>query len=161
MVPMVRGRQDWIMSTQRRETRFTLAMMIIRLETRFFAAPVTLASHATCRSESRLRSQLANSRNRAGDFGNESPFFPPREATESLRSKTHNQQHVCVLLGSPPSGQVTSRRPLRQRSPGCLPIHPPAVCSRFHPTLPWAPAGLCRRTERYDGKRDLHIQHAA
>ena len=33
--------------------------------------------------------------------------------------------------------------------------------ARLHPTLPHDPAGQCRWTERYDGKRDMHVQHAA
>ena len=33
--------------------------------------------------------------------------------------------------------------------------------ARLHPTLPHDPAGQCRWTERYDGKRDMHFQHAA
>ena len=31
----------------------------------------------------------------------------------------------------------------------------------LHPTLPWFPAGKRRWTERYDGKGNLHLLHAA
>jgi hypothetical protein len=161
MVPMGRDRQDWIMNLQRREVRSTLRMKIIRLVARFFPAPATVASRATCRTEPRFRLQLASRKDRAAGRGNKSPGSPARVATVSLQSTSRSQQHVRTLLGSPPSGQVTARRVLRRRSLGCPQIHPPAVCSRLHPTLPWAPAGLGRRTERYDGKRDLHFQHAA
>ena len=154
-------RQDWIMGTQKREVRSTLAMKIIRLGARFLAAPLTLALRAAGCRESRLRSQLVQPKNRAGGLGNESPSFPAREATETLRSKKPNQQHVCVLLGSPPTGAVAVWGSLRQRSLGFPPIQTPAECSRFHPTLPWVPTGLRQRTERYDGKRDLYFQHAA
>jgi hypothetical protein len=37
----------------------------------------------------------------------------------------------------------------------------PSGFARFHPTLSRVPAGIGRWTERYDGKRNLHIQHAA
>jgi len=37
----------------------------------------------------------------------------------------------------------------------------PSVLERLHPCLPHHPAGQCRWTERYDGKRDLHLLHAA
>jgi hypothetical protein len=43
-----------------------------------------------------------------------------------------------------------------------LPLTPsPSVLERLHPSLPPNPAGKCRWTERYDGKRDLYFQHAA
>ena len=37
----------------------------------------------------------------------------------------------------------------------------PSGFARLHPSLPQIPIGKCRRAERYDGKRDLHLQHAA
>ena len=37
----------------------------------------------------------------------------------------------------------------------------PSVLERLHPCLPHHPAGQCRWTERYDGKRDLYLLHAA
>ena len=37
----------------------------------------------------------------------------------------------------------------------------PSGFARPSPTLPQNPAGKCRWTERYDGKRDLYFQHAA
>jgi hypothetical protein len=43
-----------------------------------------------------------------------------------------------------------------------LPLTPaPSVLESLHPSLPKNPAGKCRWTERYDGKRDLHFQYAA
>jgi hypothetical protein len=63
-----------------------------------------------------------------------------------------------IRRGSPPPGDAT--RPVSPRS--SLPLTPsPSVLKRLHPTLPQLPAGKCRWTERYDGKRDLHLQHAA
>jgi len=41
------------------------------------------------------------------------------------------------------------------------PIPFPSGLTRFHWTLPQAPAADQRRAERYDGKRDLYLLHAA
>ena len=40
-----------------------------------------------------------------------------------------------------------------------IPLPSGVLC--FHPSLPQAPAGRRRWAERYDGKRDLYLQHAA
>jgi hypothetical protein len=37
----------------------------------------------------------------------------------------------------------------------------PSVLERLRPSLPHHPAGKCRWTERYDGKRDLYFLNAA
>ena len=37
----------------------------------------------------------------------------------------------------------------------------PSALECLHPCLPHDPAGQCRWTERYDGKRDLHLLNAA
>jgi hypothetical protein len=37
----------------------------------------------------------------------------------------------------------------------------PSGFARLHPSSPQIPTGSRRRAERYDGKRDLHLQHAA
>lgn len=37
----------------------------------------------------------------------------------------------------------------------------PSGFARIHPSSPFDPAGQCRWTERYDGKRNMHFQHAA
>ena len=91
---------------------------------------------------------------------------PELEATNSLLSDHRNQQLVRLVLfvfrfGSPPLRQAAVRRPLRQRPSGYPPIHSFAERARSHPTLPGVPAALSCRTERYDGKRNLHLQHAA
>jgi hypothetical protein len=68
-----------------------------------------------------------------------------------------------IRRGSPPpgagfraaSGTLTTRR-------SSLPFIPsPSGFADFHPALPQFPALNSRWTERYDGKRDLHFQHAA
>jgi len=92
--------------------------------------------------------------------------LPWMTATDSLRSNHLNQQHarpiqLDIRFGSSPLRQPAARRPLRQLPSGVPPIPFPAVSARLHRTLPRVPAALCRWTERYDGKRDLHFQHAA
>jgi hypothetical protein len=47
----------------------------------------------------------------------------------------------------------------RRSSPRFTPI--PSVFECLHPFRPQTPAGECRWSERYDGKRDLYFQHAA
>jgi hypothetical protein len=68
-----------------------------------------------------------------------------------------------IRHGSPPpgvgfpaaSGTLTTRRL-------SLPFIPsPSGFADFHPALPQFPALNRRWTERYDGKRDMHFQHAA
>ncbi len=94
-----------------------------------------------------------------------SPGAPEWLATNSLQS-----DHLTVQLavqdyrrGSPPSGagrHAESGRPAAFRS--SLPHLPaPPVFEPLHLLLPQFPADKCRWTERYDGKRDLHLQHAA
>ena len=91
---------------------------------------------------------------------------PDRVSTNFPRSDRRNQQRVRLLVlfvchGSPPLRQAAARRPLLRRHSGDSSDPSPAVLARFHPTLPWVPAAMSCRTERYDGKRDLHFQHAA
>jgi hypothetical protein len=70
---------------------------------------------------------------------------------------------LVLRHGSPPFGAVLARQPEDQRitvSPSRT--SPSLPASRvFHPTLPWVPAGRRRWAERYDGKGNLYLQHAA
>ena len=165
MVPMDRVRQDWIMSTQRREVRSTLATKIVRLAERLGS---WLARRKDRVESSEIYSPRPSTRNFPALAAGRTapPEISDRVATSPLRSDQHNQQLIRIAprdirLGSPPSGQASSRRFPWRCSPGDRPIHILAVTSRFHRAVPWAPAALRRRTERYDGKRDLHFQHAA
>jgi hypothetical protein len=157
---MDRSRQDWIMSTQRREVHFTLATAICRvvacLGSRLLSRKVRASRRGASFSGSPAQSLAGDAENRTAP-----PAIPARTATNSLRLDDCDQQPARPCLGSPPSNDATERWPRPQRSLTCGPIHFPAVSSRFHRALPWAPAAKCRRTERYDGKRDLHFQHAA
>jgi hypothetical protein len=86
--------------------------------------------------------------------------------TNSLQSDHCIGKHVrlgsrCV---SPPQdgagGHTEATTQATHRS--SLP-HIPTIPARtrLHPTLPQAPAGKRRWAERYDGKRNLYLQHAA
>jgi hypothetical protein len=94
----------------------------------------------------------------------EAAWFPPvRLATHSLQSDHLFAQlapfvEQDIRRGSPPTWMAT---PLAG-SRSSLPLTPiPSALKSVHPSLPKHPAGKCRWTERYDGKRDLYFQHAA
>jgi len=90
------------------------------------------------------------------------------EATNSLQSDFCTSRYVQVVRPKISRGafpfwaadrtnfvQIANRR-------SSLPLIPhPPVLARLHPALPQFPAAKGSRTERYDGKRDLHFQHAA
>ena len=91
-----------------------------------------------------------------------------RLATNSLQlghrtSKLVRQDFRRTPPSPPPTWaarNATTGTPATRRS--SLPLTPsPSVLERLHPSLPIIPAGKCRWTERYDGKRDLYFQHAA
>jgi hypothetical protein len=93
---------------------------------------------------------------------------PHWEATNSLQSDSCISMYVQVVApeirrGSPPiwgAGRTVSNPTASRRS--SLPLVPlPPVLESLHPALPQFPAAKSSRTERYDGKRDLHFQHAA
>jgi len=98
--------------------------------------------------------------------GTAPPALPARLATNSLPLDDrwfHSVQLVRFLRGSPPfwvgSRLVAAVPALAGFS---LPPIPLASClALLHPALPQFPAAKRRRAERYDGKRDLHLQHAA
>ena len=77
---------------------------------------------------------------------------PARVATNSLQKE--NQFVRLVRLEYPPQGSAAYRSSLSPIS-----ILPGSALVR--PTVPQAPVAIRRWAERYDGKRDLHIKHAA
>ena len=90
-------------------------------------------------------------------------FSTARLATNSLQSDRLFAQLASfvsqdIRRGSPPTG--TANRQAGFRSSHRLTPIPSALAS-VHPPLTNHPAGKCRWTERYDGKRDLYFQHAA
>ena len=84
-------------------------------------------------------------------------------ATKSLQSDRLFAQLASfveqdIRRGSPPIGTANPLADFRSSFP-LAPI--PSVLATTHPSLPNHPAGKCRWTERYDGKRDLYFQYAA
>ena len=92
-------------------------------------------------------------------------------ATNSLQSDHHMVSLVGLVVHDfrrsfrcLPSQRVG--RSDRSGTPATHTVSPPFTptpsgFAYLHLTLPRVPAGLSRWTERYDGKRDLHLQHAA
>jgi hypothetical protein len=87
-------------------------------------------------------------------------------ATNSLQSdhrfvrRVHSARLFQPGIGRGASLRTAAGTPASPRS--SIPRIPlPSELSRLHLTLPQFPAGFGRWTERYDGKRDLHLQHAA
>ena len=114
--------------------------------------------------------------------GTAPPGFPARFATNSLQSgfrivqldrlvQLLFVQFVQLVLlvrlvlrhGSPPFGAGPGEAAGRPANHGfSLPHIPsPSGLARLHPTLPRVPAGRRRWAERYDGKGNLYLQHAA
>ena len=93
------------------------------------------------------------------------PMLSAGLATNSLHSDHHLEQLVWQdnRSGSPLSGPsscaASGARATRRSSLLHIPF--PSGLASFHPALPQAPAGRRRWAERYDGKRDLYLQHAA
>jgi hypothetical protein len=93
---------------------------------------------------------------------------PHWEATNSLQLDSCTSRHVALVApeirrGSLPIwelGRTISTPAASRRSSLPLIPHPP-VLENLHPALPQFPAARGSRTERYDGKRDLHFEHAA
>jgi hypothetical protein len=144
------------MSTQRRESRWRRTSYTERTEA---------SRHTSLASDMQYGRAYANS-------GTAPPGTPARLATNSLQTDHHLEQFVrCVQLvrlatrcGSPPprgAGRCAATgTPATHRS-SLLHIPIPSGFALLHPTLPQAPAGRRRWAERYDGKRDLYLQHAA
>ncbi len=114
--------------------------------------------------------------------GTAPPDFPAWFATNSLQSgfrivqldrlvQLLFVQFVQLVLlvrlvlrhASPPFGAGLGEASGRPANHGfSLPHLPsPPGLARLHPTLPRVPAGRRRWAERYDGKGNLHLQHAA
>jgi hypothetical protein len=95
---------------------------------------------------------------RAAQLETAPPLNAALRATSSLQSD-YRISPLEYCSGSPPGeGASAATAILRSSFP---PIPSPPVCARFHLALPLIPAALSSRTERYDGKGNLYIQHAA
>ena len=99
-----------------------------------------------------------------------SPGTPVRLATNSLQSDHHavrlawpvhkDKRHNPRSLPPPGAGSSAAAVTIASDRFSAHPPSPPGY-ARIHPSLVWVPAALSCRTERYDGKRDLYLQHAA
>jgi len=169
------------MSTQRRENRGRSSSCtdVARVTSRIWLQLIALLARAIVTLPPQRRRSVA------GDPG--TVGMAPQIATSlrsawlatiSLQSDHLFVQHLRLVeqhirrSGSPPLRDAS--RPADARS--SLPLTPtPSVLEYFHPSLPFCsstgslvssrpaltPAGQCRWTERYDGKRNLYFQYAA
>lgn len=87
---------------------------------------------------------------------------PPLNAALRPTSSLQSDYRISPLENcsdSPPGeGASAVTAILRSSFP---PIPSPPVGARFYPALPLIPAVPSSRTERYDGKGNLYLQHAA
>ena len=138
-----------------------------------------LAAYKVCtgtRSEALAECGIARSSARHGivqiaSGGTAPPGFPAWLATKSLQSGYRIVQLVRFVQmvgqylrrGSPPfragRGAETGTPAIHGSSLPHIPS--PSGLARLHPTLPRVPAGRRRWAERYDGKGNLYLQHAA
>jgi hypothetical protein len=163
------ARSGWIapgrigfMSTQRRENRSTPATGACRRGPRYRSRPTGCMERA---EDFGKKSQTPNSRlNHASTSGG---MALAKLATNSLLSDYRNTPLVRLVpmdirRGSPPPGaDRRAQKPIRVRLTGLPAIPSPSGLARLRPSLPRVPAASSCRTERYDGKRDLYLQHAA
>jgi hypothetical protein len=155
------------MSTQRRENRWQ------RLSTTAYAGA----------SESIFPAPIMRQVRAGANGGTAPPQFSVRLATNSLQLDCRFLpfdwlvqlfQAVQLVCPARPFRQdirlgVSPLRAVRRTATGTLATHGlslphipfPSGLARLPLTLPQIPTGRRRRAERYDGKRDLHLQHAA
>jgi hypothetical protein len=111
-----------------------------------------------------------NSRALATD-GTAPPVLPARWVTNSLQSEQNHLNFVTPAwfvpqdsrrsLPPPGAGIHAATGTLTTRRSSSPFIPSPSGFVSIHPTSPQFPVGFGRWTERYDGKRDLYLQHAA
>jgi hypothetical protein len=83
----------------------------------------------------------------------------------AIGSPQYSTGSACSFNHVPRIALLTAWRRMHQAvpfaSPGYSEYFSPSLPARLHPILPRVTAAYRCRTERYDGKRDLYIQHAA
>jgi hypothetical protein len=151
------------MSTQRRESHSTPPT-----EYRWSGAMRGWRSLSdTARAENLEQLEVASTALQTSGFA-KALTAPQREATNSLQLDSCTSRYVQavwpeILRGELPVGgasrPISSSTAARRSSLPLIPL--PSVLVSLHPALPQFPAARGSRTERYDGKRDLHLQHAA
>jgi hypothetical protein len=165
------------MSRQRRVERTHFAAKICRSVLRL-GSRLLRGARRLCSLEESFRCPTARSIARASRIQTAPPAIAAWLATNSLHPEQSNRRSklraIVRIRSGPPSlgsaaigrldhdrSQDRSRNRSYDRSPGITHIPSPVVSSRFDRALPWAPALICCRTERYDGKGNLHFKHAA
>jgi hypothetical protein len=168
------------MSTQRRENRWQRSDCTARAGASEMTFPAPIMRHGRARASGGTAPPQYPAWLHPSDE-DLSPGTP--EATNSLHLDYRSVlfawfvqifqlvQFVCpvrllpqgIRRGSPPFRVVRLAATGTPTTHGLLLPHipSPAGITRFHPTLPQDPTGKRRWAERYDGKRDLHLQHAA
>lgn len=167
------------MSTQRRENRSTPATNTCRQGPRnrwqrtscTASAGASKAPSDRCPSLRRrvsgqaIPSPLAPFGCADAIVGTATPGFPARLATISLQSDHRIVQLVLhvLRLGSLPTRAGIGAKTGTPATHGSSPRHISSLSSlsRLHPTLTGVPAGRRRWAERYDGKGNMYLQHAA
>ena len=93
------------------------------------------------------------------------PESPARWVTNSLHTDYRLKQCAGqdARYGAPPfgAGSLAASGPPASRRSSLPHIPTPPGLASFHLALPQAPAALSRRAERYDGKGNLYLLHAA
>jgi hypothetical protein len=169
------------MSTQRRENRFIPATKTSRRGPRCRWRHTTRTAHAAATGNS-IPGPLARFGSADAHGGTAPPVFldcfrpsdenlspgtAERLATNSLLSDCRIVQLVqmfCLELrpASPPPAAGLGLRRTPATHGSSLPHIPFSFHrARLHPTLSRVPAGRVRWAERYDGKGNMHLQHAA
>jgi hypothetical protein len=152
------------MSTQRRENRSAPATKIFR------RGPRNSWQRTSCAERTRVSGgipagSVVQFARASANVVTASPEFPDRMATNSLQTEKPIEQLVGQgnRRGSPPSGRdvCAAAGPSATLRSSLFLILIPSVFARLHPTLPQAPAAVRHWAERYDGKRDMHLKHAA
>jgi hypothetical protein len=140
------------MSTERREGLWPVRSLV-NIGATGFEIPDPCAS----RRETSSQGQTARPEVNSGSVGHKSLQLDCR-SLELVRLRVFRFRH-----GSPPStgshiDQPDSRALLRLSH---SPTPSPSGIARLHRTLPQAPTAQSWRPERYDGKGNLYLQHAA
>jgi hypothetical protein len=167
------------MSTQRREGRSTLATLTCRRGPRNRCRRIVCTNRAGALEAIDSAPVTRHNRALAGEQAFR-PIGPPRSlpsdenpsprASATLAKYSLQKDHRIVRIVP----QDFRRNDQALKVGSCMRAGKPAAfrsspspisilsgSALLHSTLPKAPAGDCRRAERYDGKRDLHFQHAA
>jgi hypothetical protein len=155
------------MSTQRRENRLRTTSCMVRAESFGLSGPAFSAQfdHAHASGETAPPESPASSQPIDNDLSLGVPYWL---ATNSLQSDFRSTQTVRLVpmnirLASPPFRATSRAEAVTLKSSGSsFPHIPSHTClARLHSSLPQMPAALSGRTERYDGKGNLHFKYAA